>query len=80
MYYEIFTEECSITLEPRNSYCDRGNWLAKIWVKDHIKCHIDEADFWPRYYFDFEIAKKECESFLKKRGFTIVKSWVESLT
>lgn len=34
---------------------------------------IDYSDLWPRYYFDFECAKSEVESWMKTRG-----EWTES--
>ena len=54
-----------VTLEPRPQYCDRGNWIAK--VESRIPDDIDYADFWPRYYMDFDRAKLEVEDWLRKR-------------
>lgn len=63
--------DCEISLEPRPSYCDRGNWLAKIHIKaggNAIKLNLDHADGWPRYYFDYDRALAEIEAWLVKRG------------
>jgi hypothetical protein len=68
--YEIETvkgKECFITLEPRPHYCDRGNWIAKLFPEGKLAWEIDEADAWPRYYFDKERAKLEIEAWLIKR-------------
>lgn len=59
---------CSITLEGRPHYCDRGSYLAKLHVTDPRRVHIDNQDLWPRFYFDLERAKAECEAWLEKRG------------
>ena len=66
-YWEINKNGAMVTLEPRPSYCDRGRWVAKIFPHDKIAYWIDEADAWPRYYFDLERAKLEIEAFLEFR-------------
>jgi hypothetical protein len=66
-YEEIAGKECFITLESRPRYCDRGNWIAKIFPSGKLACEIDEADGWPRYYFDETRAKLEIEAWLIKR-------------
>jgi len=67
-YESIRGRECEITLEPRPSYCDRGNWLAKLFPSGALLRKIDGHDGWPRYYFNIDRAKAEIESWLKKRG------------
>lgn len=63
-------KHCSIWLEERPKYCDRGNFLAHLerTTTDPRKLHVDEADCWPRYYFIFENARSEVEAWLKKRN------------
>jgi hypothetical protein len=56
-YQSILGRECLITLEPRPSYCDRGNWVAKLFPKGKLARDIDDQDAWPRYFFDEERAK-----------------------
>lgn len=56
-----------IWMAPRPEYCDRGAWLAHVETSDPRLCFIDESDLWPRYYFDLDRAKLECEEFLTKR-------------
>ena len=65
-YLEIDGIGCSMTIETRPIYCDRGNYCAKFFSKDD-RCRIDEQDGFPRYYFNLEYAKDECIAFLKKR-------------
>ena len=59
--------ECVVTLEPRPWYCDRGNFIAKIFAVGMLARSLDHADMWPRYYFDEARAKAEVEDWLKKR-------------
>jgi hypothetical protein len=67
LWQEINGKECLITLEPRLPYCDRGNFIAKLFPRGNLARDIDEQDAWPRYYFDEERAKLEIEAWLKKR-------------
>lgn len=53
-----------ITLEERPPYCDRGRYFAKVFTNGIF---VDEADCWPRYYFDLERAKAECEAWIEFR-------------
>jgi hypothetical protein len=64
-YWDIRYKNVHITIEPRPHYCDRGRWIAKISAPD---LWLDEADGWPRYYFDLERAKLELEAFMKMRA------------
>lgn len=60
-----------IWIAARPHYCDRGNYLAHIGVRvdgDALKVGLDSQDLWPRYYFDLDRAKAECEAWLVKRG------------
>ena len=69
-FEEIQGRECLITLEPRPHYCDRGNYVAKLFAFGDLSLEIDESDGWPRYYFDRERAKAEVEAWLIRRGQT----------
>ena len=60
-------KHCAIWIDIRPEYCDRGNFLAHLAVRDRRKVHIDEADLWPRFYFDLDRAKLECEAWMEKR-------------
>lgn len=65
-YLEMKYKGVYITLEKRPSFCDRGNWLAKITEIGPL--YLDFSDGWPRYYFDIRVAFTEIAAFLKKRG------------
>lgn len=69
-WWSVRGAQCEITIEPRPHYCDRGNWIAKLHPSGELARDIDGADGWPRYYFDIERAKAECEAWLVKRGQT----------
>ena len=66
-------KDCTIWMATRPHYCDRGNWLAHLEPRPERrtewgKLSIDWQDLWPRYYFDLDRAKAECEAWLTKRG------------
>lgn len=67
-YQEVEGMECTITLENRPHYCDRGNFLAKLHPVGALAREIDHQDGWPRYYFNEQCAKSEIEAWLRKRG------------
>jgi hypothetical protein len=70
-WQELSVANVTITLEPRPGYCDRGRWLAKISAYGYEPVHLDEADGWPRYYFDEGRAKAEIQEWLRARGITV---------
>ncbi len=67
-YEEAKGQSCIITIESRPQYCDRGNYIAKLHPYGKLATEIDDADGWPRYFFDIERAKLECFDWLKKRN------------
>ena len=78
MYWSIKGTECEITLEPRPHYCDRGNFIAKLFPSGKLTLEIDRSDCWPRYYFDLERAKLEILDWLKKRNQYATELWTEN--
>ena len=67
-YFEMNGKNCSVTIESRPYYCDRGNFIAKIFINYDSNLYLDEQDGWPRYYFNLNFAKLEVESWLIKRN------------
>lgn len=69
----VHGKACTVYLESRPPYCDRGNFIAKIFLREGattaqaIELNLDEQDGWPRYYFDEARAKAEVEAWLTKR-------------
>jgi len=70
--WSLIGHHCYVWMSERPHYCDRGSWLAHLEVFDARELHIDYADGWPRYYFDFDRAKLEIEAWMKKR-----KEWID---
>lgn len=67
-YWSIAGEHYEVTIEPRPSYCDRGHWIAKVFpLSESGMLNFDSQDGWPRYYFDFTVAKSECGAWLALR-------------
>lgn len=71
-HIQIRGADCCILLAPQPSYMDRGKWLAFLEVDPgayperlHVEWRVDQ---WPRYYFDLERAKLECEAWLLARN------------
>lgn len=61
-------KNCLIWLEPRPPYCDRGNWIAKIFTEGAFSREVDNQDGWPRYYFELMFAQREIEAWLVRRN------------
>ena len=64
----IIGKNCVIWTSTRPHYCDRGNYLFHLEAVDDLAIDIDQSDLWPRYYFDFEVAKSESVAWLKTRN------------
>jgi hypothetical protein len=69
-YWSLRGRECEITIEQRPYYCDRGNYIAKIFpdMGSELELDIDHQDGWPRYYFDFDRMIAELRAWLDKRN------------
>jgi len=68
-HFLILGHECSIWLEKRPSYCDRGRYIAKLDASGILARGMDYADGWRpgRYYFNLDRAKAEVEAWLHAR-------------
>lgn len=51
-----------------------------MWATNPIKLSLDQADGWPRYYFDLDRAQAEIADWLKVRGQQVTKSWTDHIT
>lgn len=57
----------SLCIEKRPSHCDRGNYWVKIFVDSgQYDLFIDDADMFPRYYFELDCLVKEMNAWIKK--------------
>ncbi len=68
-YWSVKTDQCEIIIEPRPPYCDRGRMVAKVFTVAGAELFIDNADGWPRYYYDLGRAKAEIEAWLSFRKY-----------
>jgi hypothetical protein len=50
-FYVINVPQAQITIEARPVYCDRGNFLVKVFPRGDLALALDEQDGFPRYYF-----------------------------
>jgi hypothetical protein len=67
-FFEVEGRDCTITIEPRPLYCDRGHWIAKLHPRGDFASDIDGSDGWPRYYFGWEAMTSEIAAWLDARG------------
>ena len=66
-WVDIKGQDCTLCLEKRPSYCDRGRYTVKVQVPDPTKFTVDGADMFPRYYFRFSHMILEMYDWLKAR-------------
>jgi len=70
-------------LQPRPHYCNRGRFDAHIElagphqtnIRAGCELHaggqgikVSESDWWPRYYFDLDVAKSELAAWMRAHG------------
>lgn len=58
-----------VWMQKRPAYCDRGHWVAHVEPvpSRRFEYTIDEADYWPRYYMDFDRMVAEIRDWLEWR-------------
>ena len=76
----VRAKECTIYLVRRAWHCDRGRFLAQLFpdVGTELARSLDDADGWPRYYFDEARAKLEVEAWLDRRGLLLEQTLEEA--
>lgn len=50
-WLKIDVPQAEITVESRPVYCDRGNFIVKVFPRGDLALSLDEHDGFPRYYF-----------------------------
>lgn len=60
-----------LCIENRPSCCDRGRYIVKVF-SDNILLWVDDADGFPRYYFNFDCMIQEVESWMAARNQEVV--------
>jgi hypothetical protein len=63
----IAGQQCTIWLQKRPGWCDRGRWSATLDAWGRLGSTIDQQDAWPRYYMNLSFAKSECLEWIMHR-------------
>lgn len=63
----INVEQAQITIEPRPPYCDRGNFIVKVFPRGDYALSLDEYDAFPRYYFGPLACADEIQAWMNAR-------------
>lgn len=77
---QIVGKNCSVVLSARPHYCDRGRFLAQLFLsfarsQQFGDLHVDHQDGWPRYYFDQARAQAEVVAWLKQKAEFLEDRW-----
>src|SRR4051812_29668722 len=66
-YWVVEGRSCTLHIEKRPQYCDRGTYKVLLDARFPLSREIDVHDAWPRYYFDWDRMLGELEAWLQKR-------------
>lgn len=64
---EIHKAPFFLWIDSRPAYCDRGRWLVHARSVDVTLAVVDDADMFPRYYFNDDALAKEVRAWLDVR-------------
>lgn len=67
-WLKIETPHAEITIESRPHYCDRGNFLVKVFPHGDNSLPLDEFDCFPRFYFGVQACADEVREWMRVRG------------
>jgi hypothetical protein len=67
-WLKIEVPQALITIEPRPLYCDRGNFIVKVFPRGDLALSLDEQDRFPRYYFGVLACVTELYAWMQVRG------------
>jgi hypothetical protein len=67
-YLKIDLGPAEITIESRPPYCDRGNFVVKVFSQDSLALSIDRDDAFPRYYFGPAACADEVVAWVEARN------------
>ena len=66
-WLSVRVPQALITIEPRPSYCDRGNFIVKVFPRGDLALSLDDADAFPRYYFGVRACADELLAWMQAR-------------
>jgi hypothetical protein len=66
-WLRIDVAQAQITIEPRPHYCDRGNFIVKVFPRGDLALSLDEQDGFPRYYFGVQACADEVREWIRVR-------------
>lgn len=69
IYEMLRGKSCEIALMPTPHYSEHGHYIALLEAHGMLELEMDVVgDTWPRYYFDRDRAKEECEAWMRRKG------------
>lgn len=71
-YLDIECDKGLISIENRPYYCDRGQYIVKVFSNCPKTFYIDEEDMFPRYYFIFDNLLSELDCWLRARSVKVI--------
>jgi hypothetical protein len=66
-WFVIDVEQAQITIEGRPHYCDRGNFIVKVFPRGDLALSLDDQDGFPRYYFGVQACADEVHEWMRVR-------------
>ncbi len=71
-YIDIQLDKGLVSIENRQSYCDRGRFIVKVF-SDCVKTfYVDHQDAFPRYYFSFDNLLSEIYQWFEARKVNVL--------
>lgn len=67
-YLEVRVPQATVTIESRPHYCDRGNFIVKVFPHGDLALSLDSQDGFPRYYFGVQACADEVTAWMQARS------------
>lgn len=67
-WLKVEVDQALVTIEARPYYCDRGNFIVKVFPRGDLALSLDSQDGFPRYYFGVLACADELCAWMKVRG------------
>lgn len=66
-WLKIDVPQAMISIEARPHYCDRGNFIVKVFPRGDLALSLDSQDAFPRYYFGVAACASEIHEWMRVR-------------